>query len=49
MLAHRELNSPRFDLRAGCNRAVDPGGEYGVQTLVIDDKSREEVEEYLWQ
>jgi hypothetical protein len=23
--------------------------EYGVETLVIDDESREEMEEYLWQ
>jgi PilZ domain len=25
------------------------GEEYGVETLVIDDESREEMEEYLWQ
>ena len=25
------------------------GEEYGVETLVIDDESREDVEEYLWQ
>ena len=24
------------------------GEEYGVETLVIDDESREDVEEYLW-
>jgi len=25
------------------------GEEYGVETLVIDDESREDVEDYLWQ
>ena len=25
------------------------GEEYGVETLVIDNESRDEVEEYLWQ
>jgi len=25
------------------------GEEYGIETLVIDDESREEIEEYLWQ
>jgi hypothetical protein len=25
------------------------GEEYGVETLVIDDESRDDVEEYLWQ
>ena len=25
------------------------GEEYGVETLVIDDESREDVEEYLWE
>jgi len=25
------------------------GEEYGVESLVIDDESREEMEEYLWQ
>ena len=23
--------------------------EYGVETLVVDDESREDIEEYLWQ
>jgi PilZ domain len=25
------------------------GEEYGVETLVIDDESREDMEQYLWQ
>lgn len=25
------------------------GEEYGVETLVMDDESRDDVEEYLWQ
>src|SRR5215471_19036333 len=25
------------------------GEEYGVETLVIDDESRDDMEEYLWQ
>jgi hypothetical protein len=25
------------------------GEEYGVETLVVDDESREDMEEYLWQ
>ena len=25
------------------------GEEYGVETLLIDDESREDMEQYLWQ
>jgi hypothetical protein len=25
------------------------GEEYGVETLVMDDESREDMEQYLWQ
>src|SRR5262249_32571883 len=32
---------------AGIVRWVRGGEEYGVETLVMDDESREEVEEYL--
>jgi PilZ domain len=34
---------------AGIVRWVHGGEEYGVETLVIDDESQEDVEEYLWQ
>jgi len=37
-----------FYVAAGIVRWVR-GEEYGVETLVIDDESREDVEEYLWQ
>ena len=38
----------RTYIAAGIVRWVR-GEEYGVETLVIDDESREEMEEYLWQ
>ena len=38
----------RIYVAAGIVRWV-PGKGYGVETLVIDDKSREDLEEYLWQ
>src|SRR5215831_1171679 len=34
---------------AGIVRWVRGGEEYGVETLVMDDESREELEEYVWQ
>ncbi len=33
---------------AGIVRWVRGDEEYGVQTLVVDDESREDMEEYLW-
>ena len=38
----------RVYVAAGVVRWVR-GEEYGVETLVMDDESREELEEYLWQ
>ena len=39
---------PRLYVAAGIVRWVR-GEEYGVQTLVIDDESREGMEQYIWQ
>ena len=39
---------PRIYVAAGIVRWVR-GEEYGVETLVIDDESREDMEQYLWQ
>jgi PilZ domain-containing protein len=39
---------PPIYVAAGIVRWVR-GGEYGVETLVIDDESREDMEQYLWQ
>ena len=39
---------PRLYVAAGIVRWVR-GEEYGVETLVIDDESREDMEQYLWQ
>jgi hypothetical protein len=39
---------PRLYVTAGIVRWVR-GEEYGVQTLVIDDESREGMEQYIWQ
>ena len=39
---------PRLYVAAGIVRWVR-GEEYGVETLVIDDKSREEMEQYICQ
>jgi PilZ domain len=38
----------RAYIAAGIVRWVR-GEEYGVETLVIDDESREDMEQYLWQ
>lgn len=42
------LTQQRTYIAAGIVRWVR-GEEYGVETLVIDDESREDMEEYLWQ
>ena len=34
---------------AGIVRWVRGEEEYGVETLVVDDESREDMEQYLWQ
>jgi hypothetical protein len=39
---------PRIYVAAGIVRWVR-AEEYGVETLVIDDESREDMEQYLWQ
>ena len=39
---------PRLYVAAGIVRWVR-SEEYGVQTLVIDDESREGMEQYIWQ
>ena len=41
-------SQPRLYVAAGIVRWVR-GEEYGVETLVIDDESRENMEQYLWQ
>jgi len=38
----------RVHMAAGIVRWVR-GKEYGVETLAVDDESREDLEEYLWQ
>jgi len=38
----------RVFVAAGIVRWVR-GEEYGVETLVIDDESQEDLDEYLWQ
>ncbi|MBU6433769.1 MAG: PilZ domain-containing protein [Nitrospirae bacterium] len=38
----------RAYIAAGIVRWVR-GEEYGVETLVVDDESREDMEQYLWQ
>jgi len=46
-----EVNLPTHERvygAAGIVRWVR-GEEYGVETLVIDNESRDDVEEYLWQ
>ena len=41
-------SQPRIYVAAGIVRWVR-GEEYGVETLVMDDESREDMEHYLWQ
>ena len=41
-------SQPRIYVAAGIVRWVR-GEEYGVEMLVMDDESREDMEHYLWQ
>ena len=42
------LFQPSLYVAAGIVRWVR-GEEYGVETLVMDDESREDLEQYVWQ
>jgi len=48
VFTHGDLATVPARLRSRWHRAMSAGGEeYGVETLVVDDESRDEVEDYL--
>ena len=49
MFANGDPATLPADLRGRWHREMVQGEEYGVETLVMDDESREDVKEYLWQ